>query len=173
MSEKAKDNKGRKFPALCRIVPTDPAEAKAKKYLEKQIFTAMASLYCRAEKHPATRTLSELQTDPEIAAWIRRSPRLRRRKVCDDCLALIEEAFRHTDRCPHTTYKTFCHRCPTPCYAPRQRAAMRPVMGHAGPRLMLWHPILAAKFLKNLFAAKRKLKKYAEQQALKTKKENL
>lgn len=168
MSERKGSKQRETFPALFRSHAFDPEVTAGKKFREKQLFTVMASLFCRAEKHEATHTLADLKADPDIARWIQRSPRLRRRKVCADCLSLIAESFRHTARCPHTAYKTFCHLCPTPCYAPREREAMIPVMRQAGPRLLLHHPILALRFMKDLLAAKRLLKQYETKPVRKT-----
>ena len=41
--------------------------------------------------------------------------------------------------------KTFCSRCPTHCYAAKQREAIRNVMRYSGPRMLLHHPVLTIK----------------------------
>ena len=42
------------------------------------------------------------------------------------------------DHCKYGERKTACKHCPTHCYAPKEREAIRKVMRWAGPR-MIWY----------------------------------
>ena len=65
-----------------------------------------------------------------------------RNEPCADCAALLEYAHARLTRCPYGTAKTTSRHCPTHCYRPRERAAMRDVMRRAGPRMLWRHPFL-------------------------------
>lgn len=53
---------------------------------------------------------------------------------------LADYACCRLDRCRYGERKTACEDCPTHCYAPREREAIRTVMRWAGPRMLLYHP---------------------------------
>ena len=63
--------------------------------------------------------------------------------TCDACRALLDYAGRRLDACRYGESKTSCLRCPTHCYAPARREAMRAVMRFAGPRMLLRRPLEA------------------------------
>lgn len=155
------------FPPLFRSIKPEPELARAKKTLEKKTFCAMAALYCRAEKHASCLSLADVAGDPEVEAWIRGSGRLSRTPICEACKAMIEDVFRHSERCPHSLYKTFCHECPTPWYSPQKLEAIVPVMHYAGPRLIFSHPLLSFEFIRNLRAAKKFIRQHQEKENIK------
>ena len=41
--------------------------------------------------------------------------------------------------------KTFCANCRVHCYKPEMRGKIREVMRYSGPRMMLHHPVMAAR----------------------------
>jgi len=85
---------------------------------EQQTLKAMIALYCRG--------LHQL----EVA-------------LCDECEALQEYALARLDRCAFGVDKPKCSACPTHCYKPAMREAIRAVMRYAGPRMLVRHPVLA------------------------------
>ncbi len=56
----------------------------------------------------------------------------------DEYLHLADFACRRLDHCTYGEQKTACKDCPTHCYAPKEREAIREVMRWAGPR-MIWY----------------------------------
>ena len=65
--------------------------------------------------------------------------------LCPDCAALFRYAAERSEKCPFMETKTFCATCKVHCYKPQMREQIRRVMKYAGPRMMLYHPILAVK----------------------------
>lgn len=89
-----------------------------KREREQQVVACMIGLYCR-KKHHTKGTL------------------------CPDCAALLEYARARSQRCPFMEQKTFCSRCPVHCYRPEMREKIRAIMRFSGPRMLLYHPVLA------------------------------
>ena len=63
--------------------------------------------------------------------------------LCPECRELQDYALARLDRCPFQEGKTTCVQCPIHCYKADMRARIRVVMRHAGPRMLLHHPLLA------------------------------
>ena len=59
--------------------------------------------------------------------------------------ALDEYARNRSDRCPFMETQTFCANCRVHCCKPEMRAQIREVMRYSGPRMMLHHPVMAAR----------------------------
>lgn len=95
-----------------------------KRQKEKRMMTMIAKLYCRGKKHPAGGL-----------------------DLCPCCVELLNYAHSRTDRCPRMAEKTFCSKCPSPCYEPARREAIREMMCYAAPRLLLRHPIPVVKHM--------------------------
>lgn len=89
-----------------------------KREREKKTVAFMIRLYCR-KKHG---TKSEL---------------------CTECKTLTEYAAERSDRCPFMENKTFCSNCKVHCYKPDMREKIREVMRFSGPRMILYHPVIA------------------------------
>lgn len=68
---------------------------------------------------------------------------------CADCRELLDYAQRRLARCPFKEGKTTCARCAVHCYQAQMRERIRVVMRYAGPRMILRHPILALRHLKD------------------------
>ena len=79
---------------------------------EKQIVRKMIELYCRHHLHQDT--------------------------MPEEYQHLADFACRRLDHCKYGEQKTACKDCPTHCYAPKEREAIREVMRWAGPR-MIWY----------------------------------
>ena len=94
-----------------------------KREKEKQVVSLMIRLYCK-KKHAA-------KDGP----------------LCEECAALSEYAQSRIDRCPFMESKTFCSKCEVHCYKAEMREKIRQVMRFSGPRMMLYHPVMAVKHL--------------------------
>jgi hypothetical protein len=70
-----------------------------------------------------------------------------RGRLCAGCAALAEYADYRLARCPFGATKTTCRECPIHCYRPAERAEMKRVMRHAGPRMLWRHPVLTVRHL--------------------------
>lgn len=84
---------------------------------EKKIVAQMIRLYCKKHHH---------QTG-----------------LCPECREILQYAERRSDRCPFMEHKTFCSSCKVHCYRPEMRQKIREIMRDSGPRMVLYHPILA------------------------------
>ena len=94
-----------------------------------------------ATRHP--RRARELRT---IRAMVRihcRDLHGGRDALCADCAALMDYATRRLDRCVFGDAKPTCANCTVHCYSAAMREQVRVVMRHAGPRMLLRHPLLA------------------------------
>lgn len=63
--------------------------------------------------------------------------------LCAECQQLFAYATQRIDKCPYQGDKPTCAKCPIHCYKPAMREQVRQVMRYAGPRMMLYHPLLA------------------------------
>lgn len=93
-------------------------EKKRKK--EQRVVGEMIALYCR-KNHEA----------------------YRKGRLCLDCQKLLDYASARSERCPFMEEKTFCANCKVHCYKPDMREQIRTVMRFSGPRMLLYHPVLA------------------------------
>lgn len=94
---------------------------KSKRETEKSVLQLMVAIYCRG-KHGENR-------------------------LCQQCSSLLEYAEKRVDRCPFMETKTFCSNCKVHCYRGNMRKKIREVMRYAGPRMMLYHPVMAFRHL--------------------------
>ncbi|MDX9899681.1 MAG: nitrous oxide-stimulated promoter family protein [Spirochaetia bacterium] len=97
-----------------------PRESQGRLKRDKRTIEFMIRYYC-ARKHGST-------------------------EPCPECSELLAYSLSRLDVCRHGDSKTSCRRCPTPCYAPRQRETMRRVMGFVGPRMLFLRPLLAINY---------------------------
>lgn len=67
--------------------------------------------------------------------------------LCPDCEALLEYARKRLDRCRWGARKPTCKKCPHHCYRPDMKERMRQVMRWAGPRMLLYHPVMALRHM--------------------------
>lgn len=65
------------------------------------------------------------------------------RQMCPVCQELSNYAKLRSQKCPFMEQKTFCANCKVHCYKPEKREQIRQVMRFSGPRMILYHPILA------------------------------
>ena len=84
---------------------------------ERETIGAMLALYCRGRHHLAE-------------------------GLCPECRRLSDYARQRIEKCPYGEDKPVCARCPIHCYKPVMREEVRKVMRYAGPRMLLYHPLL-------------------------------
>lgn len=65
----------------------------------------------------------------------------KRRALCPSCAELAAYAEHRLLLCPFGQGKPTCARCAVHCYRPEMRERVRQVMRHAGPKMLLRHPI--------------------------------
>jgi hypothetical protein len=63
---------------------------------------------------------------------------------CEGCRNLLVHAHAKIDRCVFHDSKPACNECRVHCYSRQMREEIRDVMRFAGPRMMLFHPVLGA-----------------------------
>jgi len=85
---------------------------------EKKTIDAMIHLYCR--KHHGTHG-----------------------ELCPECNELHEYAMLRLSKCPFQENKSTCGKCLVHCYKPDMKKKVNKVMRYSGPRMLLYHPILA------------------------------
>ena len=98
----------------------DKVEKKRQK--EQYVVEEMIRLYCR-KNHPKEKRQEG--------------------QMCPKCQALSDYAKQRSQKCPFMEEKTFCANCKVHCYKPQMREQIRQVMRFSGPRMLLYHPILA------------------------------
>lgn len=90
-----------------------------KREREKRTVETMIGIYCRGNRHGGGSTL------------------------CSSCDEILQYANERVDRCPFMETKTFCSSCTVHCYKEEMRERIRTIMRYSGPRMILYHPILA------------------------------
>lgn len=68
-------------------------------------------------------------------------------ELCSSCGELLEYAHIRLSQCSFGEKKPMCKLCPVHCYKPEMRAKIREVMRFSGPRMLLYHPIMAIRHL--------------------------
>ncbi len=63
--------------------------------------------------------------------------------LCFECKELVDYAKLRSAKCPFMKDKTFCVNCKVHCYKPEMREKIRTVMRYSGPRMIIYHPVLA------------------------------
>ncbi len=67
--------------------------------------------------------------------------------LCRDCQEMLDYAWQRLDRCKFGEQKGTCKRCPVHCYRPDMRQCIAKVMRWAGPRMLIYHPMIAFRHL--------------------------
>ena len=78
-------------------------------------------------------------------------------ELCPDCRQLAEYAEMRSKKCPFMESKTFCSNCKVHCYKPDMREKIRAVMRFSGPRMIMYHPVMAIRHLIESKKEKRRL----------------
>lgn len=96
------------------------SKVESKRQREKKTVALMIRLYCK-KKHGT------------------------KKELCMECQELHDYAMLRSDKCPFMETKTFCSNCKVHCYKPAMREKIREVMRFSGPRMMLYHPVMAVR----------------------------
>ena len=80
-----------------------------------------------------------------IQIYCRGRHKSRRGELCPLCQTLAEYAAQRVQRCPFMETKTFCSNCKVHCYRAAEREQIRAVMRYSGPRMLLFHPVMAVR----------------------------
>lgn len=56
---------------------------------------------------------------------------------------LLEYVTLRQQKCPFKETKTFCSNCKVHCYTEKYKIKIKEIMRYSGPRMILYHPILA------------------------------
>ena len=107
---------------------------------EIKIVTLMIELYCR-KKHGG-----------------------KKGELCAECSKLLEYVRFRRFRCPWGDKKPFCSNCSIHCYKPDMRAEIAEVMRFSGPRIVLYHPVVAFRHLSESRKQKKKLAQNAKKE---------
>ena len=110
-----------------------------KRKKEEYIVTQMIAIYCR-KNH---RDLYDRRT----------------KKLCPECEQIAKYSVERSEHCPHIKEKTFCSNCTTHCYSPQMRDKIKKIMRFSGPRIILYHPVLAIWHLVCTIAQRNKRRK--------------
>lgn len=71
----------------------------------------------------------------------------KKQELCEECRELLTYATARLDKCKFGERKTKCHKCPVHCYRPDMREKIREVMRFSGPRMILYHPLEALRYI--------------------------
>lgn len=99
-----------------------PATIENKRRKEQYVVEEMIRLYCRKNHKGYDRKAG---------------------RMCPACQELTAYARLRSEKCPFMENKTFCSNCRVHCYKPEMREKIRQVMRFSGPRMILYHPVLA------------------------------
>ncbi len=69
------------------------------------------------------------------------------KELCVSCAQLLDYARERLDRCRFSGSKPSCRKCLVHCYRKDMRERVRAVMRWTGPRMFLYHPVIAVKHL--------------------------
>ena len=75
--------------------------------------------------------------------------------ICADCSAILTYAQERIERCPyHESTKPACGLCRTNCFTADMHRQFARIMRYAGPRMLLYHPILTMAHLRDALRAR-------------------
>jgi hypothetical protein len=67
--------------------------------------------------------------------------------LCGECADLLDYARRRLDACRYGDDKTSCRNCPTHCYPPEKREAVKKIMRYVGPGMIYLKPLQVLRHL--------------------------
>lgn len=102
---------------------------------EKYIVDEMIKLYCHKKHHS------------------------KKNDLCLECQNLVSYCHYRLSLCHFKENKTFCSNCKIHCYIKENREKIKKVMSFSGPRMLIYHPIIAMKHVIETKTEKRRLKK--------------
>lgn len=130
-----------------------------RRFREKIVLLEMMTIYCEAHHNEQGQFLmaEDLAFDDDLMSWVRRRTRWswRRRKICPQCMKLLQKIIPHIVRCPHMATKTFCHKCEQPCFTKTEIQVIQPLMKYSGKKMFRKHMILSFLFAHDLLRVKK------------------
>lgn len=96
---------------------------------EKKVVTQMITIYCK-KNHKC-------------------------KELCEDCQKLLEFSYKRIENCPNMETKTFCASCERPCYGGKNKEDIRQVMKFSGRYMLLYHPIITVKHMREMIKNKK------------------
>ncbi len=66
---------------------------------------------------------------------------------CSECQQFLVYSNEKLDRCPYGEAKPACKDCTIHCYKKEQRIKVKQIMSYAGPRMLIYNPVLAIQHL--------------------------
>jgi uncharacterized paraquat-inducible protein A len=93
-----------------------------------------------------------------IHLYCRQKHRTANKQLCDECNELLQYATQRLTFCRFGEQKSTCERCPKHCYRKDYKQKIKAVMRYAGPRMIIYHPVMAIQHLyKNLKSILKKI----------------
>lgn len=84
-----------------------------------------------------------------IKLFCKKRHKTKTKKLCPCCQELQSYVVQRLEKCPHGESRPFCSNCKIHCYKPDMRQKIKTVMRFSGPRMLLYHPVVALKHLKS------------------------
>lgn len=94
--------------------------------LEKKTIESMIDIYCKNKHFKKDRTTKYSR--------------------CPICAEMGTYAIHKIDTCKFKSSKPVCSKCSVKCYNSEHRDNIRQVMRYAGPRIILYHPLLLVRY---------------------------
>lgn len=140
------------------------SEKLERKKVESLALFAMFSIYSKSitGKKLREKELLENISDfikEDLKIFMKKSKRWQNVEISEEVLPLLNRSIERIKNCKHIMYKTFCHRCPTPCFLGEDREEILPIMDYSKFRIMLYHPYMGYKFIERIFKSKKLIKK--------------
>ncbi len=67
----------------------------------------------------------------------------KKNEICNDCRELKEFSSIRLKRCPFGDDKPICSECTVHCYSKEMRERIKIIMRFSGPKMILYHPLMA------------------------------
>lgn len=99
---------------------------------ERKVVSLMIDLYCK-KKHKT-------------------------KSLCKECQELKDYCNLRLDKCPFKDNKTFCSSCKIHCYRKDMQEKIKKVMKFSGPRMLIYHPIVALSHVKETLKHRKEVK---------------
>ena len=94
-----------------------------------------------------------------IEFYCHKNHKTKNHNLCPECEELYKYVEFRRGKCPFGDDKPFCQNCRIHCYKPDMREKIRAVMRYSGPRIVMYHPIIATRHLVETIKEKKKLEK--------------
>ena len=78
--------------------------------------------------------------------------------LCVECDTFLSYAMQRIEKCPFHDNKPTCRSCPVHCYKKEMLELARSIMRYAGPRMLIYHPILTISHYMDEIISKNNLK---------------